>query len=122
MEVLRARGYRVVVSRTKATTVVKLGAGDESGGELTLRGSHDDIVARDECANDAKAKALVGIYFDAGSSPTNAGSLTAYDTARPFATANLRLAFLVQAGALAAMNKQGWSIPNAGVVTDTQLG
>jgi N-acetylmuramoyl-L-alanine amidase len=122
MALLRAKGFRVVVSRTKDTTVVRLSAADESGGVLTLQGSHDDVVARDECANDAKARALVGIYFDAGSSPQNAGSLTAYDAARSFAAANLTLASLVQSDVLDDMNAQGWAIPNDGVQPDTTLG
>jgi N-acetylmuramoyl-L-alanine amidase len=79
-------------------------------------------VARDICANDAKAQALVGIYFDAGGSPLNAGSLTAYDADRPFAAANLKLATLVQDNVLADMNAQGWGIPNDGVLPDTSLG
>ena len=66
--------------------------------------------------------ALVGIYFDAGSSPQNAGSLTAYDNARPFAAANQRLATLVQHDVRADMNAQGWEIPDDGVLPDTSLG
>jgi N-acetylmuramoyl-L-alanine amidase len=122
MTLLRADGFRVVVSRTSSSTVVRLRSGDESGGILTLQGSHDDVVARDVCANDAKARALVGIYFDAGSSSQNAGSLTAYDAARPFSAANLALATLVQHDVLADMNAQGWGIPNDGVLPDTALG
>jgi N-acetylmuramoyl-L-alanine amidase len=122
MALLRAKGFRVVVSRTKDTTVVRLSAADESGGVLTLQGSHDDVVARDECANDAKASALVGIYFDAGATAQNAGSLTAYDAARPFAAQNLNLATLVQTDVLADMNAQGWGIPDDGVQPDTTLG
>lgn len=79
-------------------------------------------MARDQCANDAKARALVGIYFDAGSSPQNAGSLTAYDPARPFSAENLTLATLVQEDVLRDMNAQGWGIPNDGVLPDTTLG
>jgi N-acetylmuramoyl-L-alanine amidase len=122
MALLRAKGFRVVVSRTKDTTVVRLGPGDVSGGELTLKGSHDDVAARDVCANDAGADVLVGIYFDAGASPQNAGSLAAYDSARPFAAANLRLATLVQRDVRADMNAQGWDIPDDGVLPDTTLG
>jgi N-acetylmuramoyl-L-alanine amidase len=122
MALLRARGFRVVVSRTTGSTVVRLSAADESGGVLTLQGSHDDVVARDECANDAKARALVGIYFDAGASAQNAGSLTAYDAARPFKAENLTLATLVQTDVLRDMNVQGWGIPNDGVQPDTTLG
>ncbi len=122
MQMLRAKGFRVVVSRTQQSTVVRLGAGMTSGGVLTLEGSHDDVVARDICANDARASVLVGIYFDAGSSPENAGSLTAYDDARPFAAANQKLATLVQRDVRADMNAQGWGIPDDGVLPDTSLG
>ena len=86
MALLRARGYRVVVSRTQDSTVVRLTTGDTSDGVLSLQGSHDDVVARDACANLAKADALVGIYMDAGATSQNAGSVTVYDTDRPFSS------------------------------------
>jgi N-acetylmuramoyl-L-alanine amidase len=119
---LRARGYRVVVSRTHDTSVVKLRSGDVSGGELTLQGAYDDVAARDECANRAHANVLVGIYFDAGASPSNAGSVTAYDADRPFSEANLKLAELLQSSVLAALNARGWEIPDEGVQPDSELG
>ncbi len=119
---LRARGFRVVVSRTTDSSVVRLSPADVDGQELSLQGAHDDVVARDACADLAKADVLLGIYFDSGASSDNAGSLTTYDTARPFATANLQLANLVQTDVLAAMDAQGWAIPDAGVVPDTQVG
>jgi N-acetylmuramoyl-L-alanine amidase len=119
---LRARGYRVVVSRTTDASVVRLTPADVSGQELSLQGAHDDVAARDECANRAGANVLVGIYFDSGGSAQDAGSLTAYDADRPFAASNLRLANLVQHDVLAAMNAQGWGIPNAGVTPDSSVG
>jgi len=122
MGILRAQGFRVVVSRTGDTAVVRLGSADVSGGVLTLQGSHDDVAARDICANDAEANVLVGIYFNAGGSPQGAGSITAYDADRPFSTANLKLANLMQGDVLAAMDAQGWNIPNDGVLPDTDLG
>jgi N-acetylmuramoyl-L-alanine amidase len=122
MALLRAKGYRVVVSRTGKSTVVRLGPTEDAGGLLTLQGSHDDVVARDECANDAGAGVLLGIYFDAGSSPQNAGSLTAYDAARSFSPENLAFATLVQRDVLADLNAQGWGIPDDGVLPDTALG
>ena len=122
MALLRAKGYRVVVSRTGATTVLRLGPPDTSNGVLTLQGAHDDVTARDVCANDVKANVLVGIYFDAGASTQNAGSITAYDAARPFSAANNRLAGLLQTAVLAEMDAQGWAIPDDGVVPDTGLG
>jgi N-acetylmuramoyl-L-alanine amidase len=119
---LRARGFRVVVSRTTASTVLRLGPADLSQGALSLQGAHDDVAARARCANLAGAAVLVGIYFDSGGSPSDAGSLTTYDTARPFAAANENLAQDVQRATLAAMNAQGWGIPDAGVVPDSQEG
>ncbi len=119
---LRSQGYRVVVSRTRASTVLRLGPGDVAGGLLTVQGAHDDVAARDICANLAKANVLVGIYFDAGPSTINAGSITAYDTDRSFSASNLRLATLVQGDVLAQLDAHGWNIPNDGVVSDISLG
>jgi N-acetylmuramoyl-L-alanine amidase len=117
---LRRGGFRVV-SRTRNSTVVRLRRGDVAGHELTVKGVHDDVAARDVCANDAHADVLVGIYFDAGG-PSNAGSITGYDADRSFAADNVRLANLVQYDVLAAMNARGWNIPNGGVEPDNQLG
>ena len=122
MRLLRRDGFRVVVSRTGDSTVLRLGPADRSGGTLSARGVHDDVAARDVCANLAGADVLVGVYFDASSSPATGGSLTAYDADRPFAAANLRLATLLQRDVLSAMNAHGWSIPDDGVVTDGGLG
>jgi N-acetylmuramoyl-L-alanine amidase len=122
MALLRNEGFRVVVSRTEDTTVVKLGAGDTDGQLLTLQGSHDDVAARDVCANKAGADLLVGIYMDAGGSSQNAGSLTTYDASRSFSAANLKFATLLQNDVLDAMNNEGWSIPNDGVVSDATEG
>ena len=119
---LQAQGFRVVVSRTGATSVARLAADDVSQEALSVQGVHDDVAARDVCANMAGATILLGVYFDAGASSDNAGSVTAYDAVRPFAAANRRLASLVQTDVLAALNAHGWAIPNDGVVSDVSLG
>jgi N-acetylmuramoyl-L-alanine amidase len=121
-KVLEAKGFTVVVSRTDNQLVGRSQSGDVSDGILTIQGDHDDVASRDVCANDAKANLLLGIYFDAGGSPSNAGCVTGYDTARPFAAQNLQFATLVQNDVLNAMNAQGWGIPSLGVTDDTQLG
>ena len=122
MTILRRAGFRVVVSRTGPTSVLRLRPGDVSGHELTVVGSHDDVAARDVCANMAHADVLIGVYFNAGASAANAGCITAYDSVRPFAADNRRLADLVQSDVLGAMNALGWQIPDAGVHTDQGLG
>ena len=122
MKLLRAKGFTVVVSRTKAETVIRPQPGDVSGGLFTVQGVHDDVAARDICANMAKANVLVGIYFDAGGSSYDAGSVTGYDIARSFSAQNFRLATLIQNDVLGAMNAEGWGIPNLGVADDSQLG
>jgi N-acetylmuramoyl-L-alanine amidase len=122
MALLRSQGFRVVVSRTRQTTVVRLGPQDVSDGVLSLQGALDDVAARDECANLAKADILIGIYYDAGASPDYAGSISAYDLDRPFAAQSQRLATLVQTDVLAAMNAHGWQIPDDGVLPDNTLG
>ena len=113
MKLLQAKGFTVVVSRTSDETVLRPQPDDVSGGLFTVQGVHDDVAARDICADDAKADVLVGIYFDAGSSSLDAGSVTGYDTDRPFSAENLRLATLVQSDVLGAMNAQGWGSPTS---------
>ena len=72
-KVLEGKGFTVVVSWTGNQLVGRPRSGDVSDGILTVQGDHDDVAARDVCANDAKADLLLGIYFDAGGSPYNAG-------------------------------------------------
>jgi N-acetylmuramoyl-L-alanine amidase len=121
MEILRAQGYRVVVSRTGNTSVTRLSPADVVDGTLTWQGVSADVMARDVCANMARADILIGIYMDAGS-PGVAGCLTGYDADRPFSAENLRLATLLQGDVLGAMNAQGWGVPDQGVLSDTGLG
>ena len=121
MAILRAQGYRVVVSRTQNTSVTKLTQDDVSGRMLTVQGTFNDVAARDVCANMAGADVLVGIYMDSGG-PPNGGCVTGYDADRPFSAANLRLAALLQDDVLGALNAHGYDIPDEGVQPDTGLG
>jgi N-acetylmuramoyl-L-alanine amidase len=111
MAILRREGFRVVVSRTRDSSVARLTPAAVAEHALTIQGVHDDVAARDVCANDAHANILLGIYFDAGNR-NNAGSVTGYDAVRPFAANNLRLARLVQSDVLQALNARGWGIPD----------
>ena len=119
---LRSHGYRVVVSRTSNSTVVRLTAPDVSSGVLSLQGSHDDVAARAQCANLAHADVLVGIYMNSSASAGAAGSVALYDADRPFSSQSLELAQLLQAHVLFAMDTAGWQIPDGGVQTDAGFG
>jgi N-acetylmuramoyl-L-alanine amidase len=118
LALLRADGFTVTVSRTRDSPVARPQPGDISGALYTLAGDLRDVASRDICADMAKASILLGIYFDAGPSTLNAGSITGYDADRPFAADNLRLGTLLRTDVLAAMNAQGWDIPDDGVVSD----
>lgn len=121
MKILTGNGYRVVVSRTAQTTVLRLGAGDTNGRLLSVKGAQDDIAARDACANLAHADLLAGVYMNAGSA-NEAGSVTTYDAVRPFARDSQRFANLLQSDVLARLNATGAGIPDGGVLSDTSMG
>ena len=122
LALLRAAGYRVVLSRTGAAAVARPLPGDLAGGVFTGQGVHRDLIARDLCANRANANVLIGVYFNASASASIGGSLTLYDPARPFWRANRRLSDLVQSAVLARLSADGWSVPDDGVRTDVGFG
>ena len=113
---LRADGYRVVMSRTGDSSVTKLSATDSVAGALTASAEHRDLVTRTLCANAAAASALVSIHFDAFDDPSVGGTETFYDAARPFASENKRLAKDLQTAVVRAMGTS-----DRGVWTDDQL-
>lgn len=119
---LRAEGYRVVMSRTNDTEVATPQSGDLSGGLYTAQGEHRDIAARAACADDANAQLLLSIHFDSYSDPTVGGVETLYDPSRPFSANNVRFANDVQRSTLAALARQGWQVPDRGVLADTNAG
>ncbi len=119
---LRRRGFSVVLSRTGHNAVARLTSGDVSGGVYTEIGEHRELVARDRCADLARANVVIGMDLDASASPTATGSVTLYNDVRPYAEANLRLAQLVQSNVLASLRAAGAVIPDLGVHTDVGYG
>ena len=113
---LRADGFDVVMARTQDTTVVKLSDADSNYGSITSSAVRRDLVARAACANAAGADALLSIHFDGFSDPAVGGTETFYDSARPFAAANRKLATTVQSALVASLGA-----PDRGVWTDDQL-
>jgi len=113
---LGADGYRVVLSRTGDSSVAKLSASDSVAGAMTGSAVHRDLVTRTLCANVASASVLVSIHFDAFDDPTVGGTETFYNSVRPFAAENKRLAADLQSAVVAAMGTD-----DRGVWTDDQL-
>ena len=116
-ELLRADGYRVVLSRTADSSVLKLAADDSVTGALTASAVHRDLVARVDCANAASASVLVSIHFDAFDDPAVGGAETFYDAARPFAGSNRQLATDLQSALVAELG-----MDDRGVWTDDGVG
>jgi N-acetylmuramoyl-L-alanine amidase len=115
-DLLRADGYRVVMARTKDSSVLKLATTDSVMGALTASAEHRDLAARAACANVAGAAALVSIHFDAFVDPSVGGTGTFYDSARTFAVDSRRLATTLQAALVSALGTS-----DRGVWTDDQL-
>jgi N-acetylmuramoyl-L-alanine amidase len=122
LPLLRHAGYTVVLSRTTAAQVVRPVAGDLDGGLFTAQGVRHDLAARDACANLAHADLLVGVYFNASDYSSTAGSITLYDSARPFWPASAHFARLLQRDVLARLNGGGNGIPDDGVHNDVGYG
>lgn len=119
---LRASGYRVVLSRTTEGAVARPVGGDQSGGLFTGQGVHDDLIARDLCANRSHAAILIGMYFNASSDTSVGGSLTLYDADRPFWRSSVALAQVVQRDVLERLRRAGANIPDDGVHNDVGYG
>lgn len=119
LDLLRSRGFTVALSRTGTGSVARLRPPGITGGGVTSQEAHDDLAARDRCANQAKANVLVGIYFDAGGSGQSAGSVTTYDATRTFAERDLQLAELLQGDVLNNLSAPGRHIRDNGVVQDS---
>ena len=121
-DLLRAEGFRVVLSRVGDTSVAKLAASQIVNGAITNSGVHIDTIARIACGNSAHADAMVAIHFNAFDDPTASGAETFYDDAREFSAANLRLANLLHSGMQASFTRSGWRVYDRGVLSDADTG
>ena len=121
-QLLRARGFRVVLSRTTDSAVIPLTPDDLDGAVLSTAGKHADLVARAECANLAGAAALVSIHFDGYPDSSAGGALTLYDADRSFSAASLKLATLLQQDVTTALATSGSPVTDRGVTTDDTAG
>jgi N-acetylmuramoyl-L-alanine amidase len=113
---LQGDGYRVVLSRTKDSSVMKLSPSDSVTGAMKASAVERDLVTRAACANAANASVLLSIHFDAFGDPSVGGTESFYDGARSFAVESKRLASDVQQALVSALGTD-----DRGVWTDDQI-
>jgi N-acetylmuramoyl-L-alanine amidase len=119
---LRADGYRVVLSRTADTAMIPLTPADLAGATFSTAGKHADLIARLRCANLSGAALLVAVHFDSYPDGSVRGATTVYNDTRPFTGSNQNLAALLQQDIVAALAAAGWQVPDRGIAGDTNLG
>ena len=113
---LQSDGYRVVMSRTKDSSVMKLSSSDSVDGSMKSTSVERDLVTRAACANASNASMLLSIHFNAFGDPGVGGTETFYDDARSFTAQNKRLATDVQRALVSALGTT-----DRGIWTDDQL-
>jgi N-acetylmuramoyl-L-alanine amidase len=113
---LRAQGYRVVLSRTADTTVARFPVDQVQGGVIDADQVRQDLLARARCADDAHATLLISIHFNGYDDASVGGTQTIYDAVRPYSDSNLRLAQSLQSALVASLGRA-----DRGVLTDDRL-
>ncbi len=113
---LRANGYRVVLSRTADTSVLRFTADDLDQGTMGASQVRRDLQARIRCADGAGAAVLLSIHFNGYTDSSAAGTQTIYDDARPFAAESQRLARALQSALVSRLQRT-----DRGVLTDDAL-
>lgn len=119
---LQADGYRVVLSRSD-DSLPGLQPGDltPDGLALTPQGVLNDLQRRIDRANASGARLLLSIHLNSFDDPSVGGAETYYDSDRPFAAQNRRLADLVQTNVIDALRSAGYITPDRGVWSDSDL-
>ncbi|MEV8569579.1 N-acetylmuramoyl-L-alanine amidase [Streptomyces sp. NPDC051322] len=119
---LRADGYRVVVSRTGDSAVARLSGSDLSGSVMSTSGERKDLVARARCANLAGAAALVSVHFNLDGYASTGGAITFFDADRSFSARSRTLAGLLQRDIVAALAAHGWHVSDRAATSNSTGG
>ena len=114
---LRGAGYEVVTSRTTDTQVN--GGRDLTGDDkLSL---DDDLQARVDRANAAKADLIVSVHFNGLADPTKRGTQVFYAEGRPFSDRGKALAELAQAALLEQLAAAGYETVDRRATPDSAV-
>lgn len=118
-ELLQARGFGVVLDREGDAAVNAWGADLNGDGVVD---DADEIQARLDLLNAAKADVLLSIHFNGYPSPAVRGTATYYCPDRPFAAQSRRLAELAQEALVGRLRALGAQVVDKGVQDDAVLG
>jgi N-acetylmuramoyl-L-alanine amidase len=111
---LSAAGYNVVLARSGDYSLTAFPAD-------TWENRRDEIQARVDIANAAKADILISAHFNGGPSYLQ-GMEIYYNPDRSFGTANLMLAQTVRQGLLNSIYATGYAVPDRGIKNDAGVG
>jgi N-acetylmuramoyl-L-alanine amidase len=114
---LRDAGYGVVQSRT-ADAQVNTTRDITGDGRANLT---DDLQARVDAANTAKADLLVAVHFNGIDDPSKKGTQTFYSEGRPFSARSKALAENVQAALVRTLKSAGYQTADRGATTDSRV-
>ena len=114
---LREAGLGVAVSRTVDAQV----NGTRDLNNDTKVNLTDDLQARVDAANAAKANLLISVHFNGIDDPSKKGTQTFYSEGRPFSAKNKALAELVQASLVRSIRGAGYQTDDRGATTDSRI-
>ncbi len=119
---LRHDGISVALSRTSDTLPGATAADYTADGSmLSPEGVLNDLQRRVDRANASGARVLLSIHLNAFDDPSERGTVTFYDSSRPFASRSEHFAELIQTSLIRGFRAQGWDTPDRGVVDDLEL-
>jgi N-acetylmuramoyl-L-alanine amidase len=116
-ELLRARGYQVILSRE---TDQRPGAGRDVNGDGRV-GRRDALQAVVDRANESGADIFIALHSNSSPNPRASGVEVYYCADREFATESYRLAKLVRAHLLQALREIGYQAVDRGIKDDSVL-
>ena len=116
-DLLRAAGLNVVQSRT-ADAQLNTTQDLTNDGKVVLA---DDLQARVDAANAAKADLLVAVHFNGIDDPTKRGTQTFYSEGRPFSARSQALAQLVQNSIIGQLKSAGYQTLDRGATSDSRI-
>lgn len=116
-QLLKEAGFGVVTSRTVDAQVN--GTRDlNNDGKVNLT---DDLQARVDAANAAKADLLISVHFNGIDDPSKRGTQTFYSEGRAFSGRNVALAELVQASLVRNIRGSGHDTSDRGATNDSKI-